>query len=488
MKKLDNSTSSNNAEDSEDTVFITKTTSSFDTSRIDAQSKNANINIDKIADEDIAGFNIGDTIKGRFVLHEHLGAGGMGNVYKALDLIQEEAQANNPWVAIKLLDNIEMDAQDALIFLQRETSKARSLSHPNIITVYDVDRDKNIVFMTMEYLDGISLDEWIEKNAPASLEQCLPIWKATASALEYAHHKGLVHCDFKPGNVVISKNNEIKVIDFGIARAKAGATNLDNTVLNLNEMGAMTLSYASCEMLEGQAPEPTDDIYALAIVMYKMLTGKHPYPGKNAIQARILKMTPPVIKDLDKSVWLKLNAGLNYDRAKRPQHATQILSGLIDSNSGFNKHIIKGSMAAFLLVLGYLGFQLVTEEGPKTRQTKPQFNDIPIDYQEPILTPEQANELEIKLATAEAHLLMGFYVLPPTNNAHEAFKDVMVLYPYNKRARAGIKEIADHFASESKRYKSNNQIEQALNAIQQGLNVMPEHTELLLLQEEYFDD
>jgi serine/threonine protein kinase len=485
MNKLDNANSSSNAEGSEDNVFVNESSDPA-TERNDKLVKNTNTNIDKTDEDDFAGFNLGDTIKGRFVLTEHLGAGGMGNVYKALDLIQEEAQAKNPWVAIKLLDNIEMDGQDALIFLQRETSKARSLSHPNIIIVYDVDRDRNTVFMTMEYLDGISLEQWIEKNAPATLEQCLPIWKASASALEYAHQKGLVHCDFKPGNVVISKNNEIKVIDFGIARAKADASNIDNTMLNLNEMGAMTLSYASCEMLEGQAPEPTDDIYALAIVMYKMLTGKHPYPGKNAIQARILKMTPEVIKDLDKAVWQKLQAGLSYDRATRPQHALQILTGLIKTNSGFNKQLIGTGGAALLLVLGYLGFQFNTQETQKIRLVEPQTDNIPIQIQEPVLSPEQANELEIKLATAEAHLLMGFYVLPPSNNAYEAFKDVMVSYPFNKRAKAGLKEIADHFAAESKRYNANNQHEQAFNAIQQGLNVMPDHAELLFLREEYF--
>lgn len=484
MNKSDNSTSPKDIEGSEDTVIFTETASTGRSDNV-VKSTNTHSDIDETDDENFAGFNLGDTIKGRFVLTEHLGAGGMGNVYKALDLIQEEAQAKNPWIAIKLLDNIEMDSQDALIFLQRETSKSRSLSHPNIITVYDVDRDRNTVFMTMEYLDGISLEQWIEKNAPATIEQCLPIWEASASALEYAHQKGLVHCDFKPGNVVISKNNEIKVIDFGIARAKADASNVDGTLLNLNEMGAMTLSYASCEMLEGQAPEPTDDIYALAIVMYKMLTGKHPYPGKTAIQARILKMKPAVIKDLDKSVWLKLSAGLSYDRASRPQHALEILSGLIRTNSGFNKQLIRGGGAALLLVLGYLGFQLSTQEVQKIPLVEQQTDNIAIHMQEPVLTQEQANELDIKLATAEAHLLMGFYVLPPTNNAYEAFKDVMVLYPYNKRAKAGIKEIADHFAAESKRFSANSQTEQAFNAIEQGLNVMPDHAELLFLREEY---
>ena len=247
----------------------------------------------------------------------------------------------------------------------------------------------------------------------------------------------------------------------------------------------MTLSYASCEMIEGQAPEPTDDIYALAIVMYKMLTGKHPYPGKNAIQARALKMSPATIKDLDKSVWLKLNAGLSYDRADRPQHASQILTDLIKTNPGFNKQLIGAGGAALVLVLGYLGFNLSTQETQKTFLPVPQTDNRPVQVAEPVLTAEQANELEIKLITAEAHLLMGFYVLPPTNNARDAFRDILKMYPYNKRANAGIKEIADYFTAESKRYSANNQTEQAFNAIQQGLDVMPEHAELLFLREAY---
>lgn len=432
---------------------------------------------------EFSGFKLGDTIKGRFVLKEHLGAGGMGSVYKALDLIQEEAQDKNPWVAIKLLDNIEMDGQDALIFLQRETSKARSLSHPNIITVYDVDRDANVVFMTMECLDGISLEEWIKQNAPASLEQCLPIWEAVASALEYAHQKGLVHCDFKPGNVVISKTGEIKVIDFGIARAKADAFS-GKTMLDLNAMGAMTRAYASCEMIEGQAPEPTDDIYALAIVMYKMLTGQHPYPGKTATQARAMKLSPAPIKKLKKSVWLQLSAGLSYDRASRPQHALGILKGLIKEKPVFDVRLVGAGVVALLAVTGFLGLQFSQQE-VKRAPLEPQATAIPVQRQAPVLTPEQAEELEIKLATAEAHLLMEFYILPPTNNAYDAFKGVLALYPDNERAIAGIKEVADHFASEGKRYSANRQSEQAFNAIQQGLKIMPDHAELLYLLDEY---
>jgi len=430
-----------------------------------------------------SGFKLGDTIKGRFVLTEHLGAGGMGSVYKALDLIQKEAQDKNPWVAIKLLDNIELDGQDALIFLQRETSKARSLSHPNIITVYDIDRDTDVVFMTMEYLDGISLEQWIEQHSPATLEQCLPIWEASASALEYAHQKGLVHCDFKPGNVVISKTNDIKVIDFGIARAKADVVSA-KTLLDLNAMGAMTQAYASCEMIEGLAPEPTDDIYALAIVMYKMLTGEHPYPGKTATQARAMKMAPAVIKDLKKSVWLQLSAGLSYDRASRPQHALEILKGLIKEKPVFDIRVIGAGSAALLAALAFIGFQLSNQDAQQIPLV-PQDTVVTPQRQGPELSPEEAEELEIKLGTAEAHLLMGFYILPPTNNAYDAFKDILVLYPYNQRANAGIKEIADHFATESKRYSSSRQSEQALNAIQQGLKVMPDHDELLLLREEF---
>ncbi|MFT5693522.1 MAG: serine/threonine protein kinase [Oceanicoccus sp.] len=478
----------------DETVVVARNTTSADPDRTlvlppETLTKDPNLTValpnnGRVDESNFAGFKLGDTIKGRFVLKEHLGAGGMGSVYKALDLIQEEAQDKNPWVAIKLLDNIEMDGQDALIFLQRETSKARSLSHPNIITVYDVDRDANVVFMTMECLDGISLEQWIEQNSPASLEKCLPIWEAAASALEYAHQKGLVHCDFKPGNVVISKTNEIKVIDFGIARAKADAFS-GKTMLDLNAMGAMTRAYASCEMIEGQAPEPTDDIYALAIVMYKMLTGKHPYPGKTATQARAMKMSPPPIKNLKKSVWLQLSAGLSYDRASRPQHALGILKGLIKEKSVFDVRLVGAGVVALLAVSGFLGLQLSQQKDQQV-PLAPQNTVIPVQRQEPVLPPAEAEELEVKLSTGEAHLLMGFYILPPTNNAYDAFKSVLALYPNNERAAAGIKEIADHFAAEGKRYGANRQSEQALNAIQQGLKIMPDHAELLSLREEYF--
>jgi serine/threonine protein kinase len=431
---------------------------------------------------EVKDFEIGDIIKNRFVLNKHLGAGGMGNVYKALDLIQKEAKEKNPWIAIKLLNVVELSSLDALICLQRETSKARSLSHPNIITVYDIDRDAGLVFMTMEYIEGISLEKWIEEHVPASVEQCLPIWQAVASALDYSHKKGLVHCDLKPGNIIISNTGEVKVIDFGIARAKADAGMID-TVFNLNEMGALTPAYASCEMIEGLPPEPSDDIFALAIVMYRMLTGEHPYPGKTATQARALGIVAPAIKVGAKTVWPMLKAGLSYDRANRPKYASDLVKFNTDHKKRFDKLVLTGGVIAvsvISIVVGILTLQFMTPKQQPLQSTaglEVEQNVIPI-------SPQLAEEIEQRLLIADSHLLMEKYVRPVGANAAEAYQYILSLDPNNQRAKEGLDIIASYFAEQARAYLSNNDIERATSSVIQGLKIEPNHPQLLQLKQQ----
>ncbi|MEX3917159.1 protein kinase [Paraburkholderia sp. BR10872] len=274
---------------------------------------------------------IGDTLNGRFVLEECLGVGGMGTVYKALDLRKLEASDRKPYIAIKVL-NVQFRGQPtSLIALQREARKAQTLAHRNIVAVYDFDRDGPLVYLTMEYLSGKPLSKLLRAPGFAGMpfEKARPIIAGMGQALAYAHERGFVHCDFKPANVFLTDGGDVKVIDFGIARVfQRPEEDPDVTVFDPATLGGITPAYASPEMFEHREPDPRDDVYALACVTYELLTGKHPFNRKSATQARSDKMRAERAPGLDRGQWRTLSAALSFDRASRTASVNQFLQGM----------------------------------------------------------------------------------------------------------------------------------------------------------------
>ncbi|CAM3159501.1 non-specific serine/threonine protein kinase [Burkholderia ubonensis] len=274
---------------------------------------------------------IGDTLNGRFVLEECLGVGGMGTVYKALDLRKLEASDRKPHIAIKVL-NVQFRGQPtSLIALQREARKAQTLAHRNIVTVYDFDRDGPLVYLTMEYLSGKPLSKVLRAPGFAGmpLDAALPIIAGMGQALAYAHERGFVHCDFKPANVFLTDRGEVKVIDFGIARAfQRRDEDPDVTVFDPASLGGITPAYASPEMFEHLEPDPRDDVYALACVTYELLTGRHPFDRLSATQARHDHLRPARPPNLDRAQWRTLSAALSFDRATRTPGVNPFLEGM----------------------------------------------------------------------------------------------------------------------------------------------------------------
>jgi serine/threonine protein kinase/TPR repeat protein len=271
----------------------------------------------------------GFILKSRFVLQEFLGGGGMGRVYKALDLRKQEANDRNPFIAIKLIGEEFQRHKDSFVTLQREARKAQSLAHPNIITVYDFDRDGPHIFMTMELLVGSSLETITKEHAssPMPITEALRVINDVGKALAYAHENGIVHCDLKPGNIFITDRGRVKVIDFGIARAMKNVEdpNAEPTRFDPGTLGALTPAYASPEMTYMTEPDPRDDIYALACIAYELFSGKHPFNRVQSMQAMARGLQPAQIKGLDRKQWRGLQHALAFRRELRTSTISQFL-------------------------------------------------------------------------------------------------------------------------------------------------------------------
>jgi serine/threonine protein kinase len=296
----------------------------------------------------------GDTLNNRFVLEECLGVGGMGTVYKALDLRKLEASDRKPYLAIKVLNVQFRGNPNSLVALQREARKAQVLAHRNIITVYDFDRDGPIVYLTMEYLTGKPLSQLLRtpgyKGMP--VRAALPIVRGMCSALAYAHERGFVHCDFKPANVFLTTNAEVKVIDFGIARVfQRPEEESDATVFDPGSLGALTPAYASPEMIEHREPDPRDDIYALGCITYELLTGHHPFDRLSATQARNADFKPQRPVNLDARQWRALRAALSFDRNARMPSVVRFI-GEFDNEARAEKSgtLAKAGLAGLAVV------------------------------------------------------------------------------------------------------------------------------------------
>ncbi|TCS35947.1 serine/threonine protein kinase [Paucimonas lemoignei] len=334
---------------------------------------------------------VGDTLNGRFVLEECIGFGGMGTVYKALDLRKLEASDRKPYIAIKVLNVQFRGHPKSLIALQREARKAQTLAHPNIVTVYDFDRDGAMVYLTMEYLSGKPLSHIVRAPGFSGLpfSEVLHIVTGICRALAYAHERGFVHCDLKPANVFLLDNGEVKVIDFGIARVfHKTEEDSEATVFDPGSLGGMTPAYASPEMIEHLDPDPRDDIYALACITYELLTGKHPFNRMSATQARSNGMRPERPPKIGNRQWRALKAALAFDRHGR---TPAVMEFLHEFSGETNKPVLIAAAAASgvtLLVLALVGLTFYLASRPESPISSGSSTVAQSEQTSPSVTPE----------------------------------------------------------------------------------------------------
>jgi serine/threonine-protein kinase len=263
----------------------------------------------------------GQVLGGRYRLERKLGEGGMGVVYLASD---QEVQGEI--FAIKVLTPEIRERPDALELLREEVRKTRTLAHPNIVGVYSLNVDRTGVFILMECLEGKTLQALLDEDFGRGMrfDRAWPIIEDLGAALAYAHDHSVIHGDLKPANVFVITSGRAKLLDFGIARAARGS----RWGKDAAALGALTPAYASCEMLEYLPPDTRDDIYALACIIYEMLSGRHPFDRRNALEARDAGEKPTPITALTARQNAALAQGLAFERAARTATVEELLAGL----------------------------------------------------------------------------------------------------------------------------------------------------------------
>ncbi|MFJ8068794.1 Stk1 family PASTA domain-containing Ser/Thr kinase [Peribacillus sp. NPDC096447] len=214
---------------------------------------------------------IGRRINGRYKLIEMVGGGGMANVYLARDMILDRD------VALKILRMDFNNDEEFIKRFNREAQSATSLAHPNIVSIYDVGEEDSIYYIVMEYVDGFTLKQYIQKYYPIPVDEALDIMRQITAAISHAHHNGIIHRDIKPQNILIDKEGTVKITDFGIALALS-ATNITQTNAVLG-----SVHYLSPEQARGGMANKKSDIYSLGIVMFELLTGRLPFSGESAV-------------------------------------------------------------------------------------------------------------------------------------------------------------------------------------------------------------
>jgi serine/threonine protein kinase len=256
-------------------------------------------------------------LRDRYVLEACLGGGDGARVFKAFDRFRSALPGTHQHVALKILHAAGECSEQTLANLSLEFHCAQALSHRNIVNVYELDRDGDVVFSTMELLDGALLSNVLESMGPAPMRQpqAWQLIEQLGAGLAHAHERGIVHGDLKPRNIFITREGEIRILGFGVAHRSEAVPPRPEDAHGRSASG--TLAYASCEQLEGRRADPRDDLYALACISYELLAGNHPFGSRPATVARNYRVDLVRPEGLSGRQWRALQKGLSWHRAGR---------------------------------------------------------------------------------------------------------------------------------------------------------------------------
>ncbi|MGN0578040.1 MAG: Stk1 family PASTA domain-containing Ser/Thr kinase, partial [Ruminiclostridium sp.] len=272
--------------------------------------------------------NIGKKLDNRYELLELIGVGGMADIYKAMDIIEERI------VAVKILKNEFAASEDFLRRFRNESKAIALLSHPNIVKIYDVGFTDKIQYIVMEYIDGITLTEYIERQGVLKWRDAVHFTLQILRALQHAHDRGIVHRDIKSQNVMLLADGTIKVMDFGIARFNR------ETDKTMSEKAIGSVHYISPEQARGEMTDEKSDIYSVGVMLYEMLTGVKPFDGDNPVSIALKHMqaVPKRITEINSSIPEGLEEITVKAMQKEPSKRYQTAGEMIKDIEEFKKN------------------------------------------------------------------------------------------------------------------------------------------------------
>lgn len=284
---------------------------------------------------------IGKILDKRYQLEKKIGSGGMADVYMAKDLLLDRI------VAVKVLHSTFAEDEDFIVKFRHEAQSAGKLTHPNIVGIYDVGNDQGVHYIVMEFVEGITLKQYIQTHSQIPVDTAVRIAIEIGNALEVAHENGIIHCDIKPHNILLTETGKVKVTDFGIARAINSATVIDKRSI----LGSV--HYLSPEQAAGDKITEKTDIYSLGVVLYELLTHHLPFEGETAVSIALQHMQGEVPKPTKFNSLISpmleecILAALQKDPDKRYHSVSDFVSEL-KMAQGFTTSIYKPAQQEFM--------------------------------------------------------------------------------------------------------------------------------------------
>jgi eukaryotic-like serine/threonine-protein kinase len=377
---------------------------------------------------------------GRYRIMRKLGSGGMANVYLAED--QELGRR----VAIKILNDRHAGDEQFVERFRREAKNAASLSHPNIVSIYDRGEAEGTYYIAMEYLSGKSLKELILERGPAPMSVAVDYARQILAALRFAHRNGIVHRDIKPHNVLVDSEGHAKVTDFGIARAGASQMTEEGSIIG-------TAQYLSPEQARGTQVDQTSDLYSLGIVLYEMLTGTVPFTGDSPVEIAMkhLSATPPSLSlkrpDVPRALDQVVLRALAKEPAARYQSAEEMDADLERISRGLN--VSRETEEAATMVVRGPAFGdgaptsiVPPEAATQVRGRRPPPTDDYFDYAEPVRGRSLWPWLLATLLVAAA-AIAGFYVYSQIQDQLNEAKPIGVPYLVGIKEANAVANIHD---------------------------------------------